>query len=252
MLSSMSRTLSRGRAAGRARRSPALHGGSRPPSEEYGRGRPPILPEVLMGDTIWTVSVAFTREGDRTRADAMLELAGDHFHGFGRAKRAPEDPSVPVIGQDLAAARALSDLSTSCSRRPPRASSRMRDTRSRFTAEAYVRGSGAGLGCAPAARGAAPSGRDAERGTERVQIRGAGDDAVAGGEVDEVGGRTPSPRRPGRQAREHAAPSSPADPSSSTGSSPTPRAHLEATTRPCPLSSAPRPNFAPASTSSSR
>ena len=64
-----------------------------------------------MGDTIWTVNVAFTREGDRTRADAMLELGGDHFHGYGRAKRAPEDPSVPVIGQDLAAARALSDLS---------------------------------------------------------------------------------------------------------------------------------------------
>lgn len=31
-------------------------------------------------------------------------------HG-GRAKRVHEDPSVPVIGQDLAAARALSDLS---------------------------------------------------------------------------------------------------------------------------------------------
>jgi Domain of unknown function (DUF1876) len=64
-----------------------------------------------MVDQIWQVNVAFTEDGDRTRADAMLELGGQRFHGWGRAKRAPEDPSVPVIGQDLAAARALSDLS---------------------------------------------------------------------------------------------------------------------------------------------
>lgn len=64
-----------------------------------------------MSDQIWRVSVAFTEEGDRTRADAVLELASARFHGFGQAKRAPGDPSVPVIGEDLAAARALSDLS---------------------------------------------------------------------------------------------------------------------------------------------
>ena len=64
-----------------------------------------------MADQIWRVSVVFTEEGDRTRADAMLELAGERFHGFGQAKRAPADPSVRVVGQDLAAARALSDLS---------------------------------------------------------------------------------------------------------------------------------------------
>ena len=63
-----------------------------------------------MPDQIWCVSVSFTEDADRTRADAILDLAGQKFHGFGRAKRAPEDPNVPVIGQDLAAARALSDL----------------------------------------------------------------------------------------------------------------------------------------------
>ncbi len=63
-----------------------------------------------MPDQIWRVNVAFTEEGDRTRADAVLELANQRYHGFGQAKRAPEDPSVPVIGQDLAAARALSDV----------------------------------------------------------------------------------------------------------------------------------------------
>ena len=64
-----------------------------------------------MADQIWQVSVVFTEEGEKTRADAMLELAGERFHGYGRAKRSPEDASVRVIGQDLAAARALSDLS---------------------------------------------------------------------------------------------------------------------------------------------
>ena len=64
-----------------------------------------------MPDQNWSVEIAFTEDGDRTRADAVLELASQRFHGFGQAKRAPEDPRVPVIGQDLAAARALSALS---------------------------------------------------------------------------------------------------------------------------------------------
>jgi hypothetical protein len=64
-----------------------------------------------MADQMWQVNVTFTEEGDRTRADATLELADQRFHGFGQAKRAPGDPNLPVIGQDLAAARALSELS---------------------------------------------------------------------------------------------------------------------------------------------
>ena len=64
-----------------------------------------------MPEHSWTVNVSFTEEGDRTRADAILDLASQKFHGFGLAKRAPADPNVPVVGQDLAAARALSDLS---------------------------------------------------------------------------------------------------------------------------------------------
>jgi len=63
-----------------------------------------------MPEQIWHVNIAFSEDGDRTRADAILELASEKFHGFGQAKRAPSDPKVPVIGQDLAAARALSDL----------------------------------------------------------------------------------------------------------------------------------------------
>jgi hypothetical protein len=64
-----------------------------------------------MHELTWQVTVAFTEDADRTRADAILEIADQRFHGFGQAKRAPQDPSVPMIGQDLAAARALSDLS---------------------------------------------------------------------------------------------------------------------------------------------
>jgi hypothetical protein len=58
----------------------------------------------------WRVEISFTENADRTRADAILELASHRFHGFGQAKRAPDDPSVPVVGQHLAASRALSDL----------------------------------------------------------------------------------------------------------------------------------------------
>jgi hypothetical protein len=64
-----------------------------------------------MADQKWQVNITFTEDGERTRADATLELADERFHGFGRAKRAPGDPNLPVIGQDLAAARALSELS---------------------------------------------------------------------------------------------------------------------------------------------
>jgi hypothetical protein len=63
-----------------------------------------------MPDQTWRVNIAFTEESGRTRADAILELANERYHGFGQAKRAPADPNVPVVGQDLAAARALSDL----------------------------------------------------------------------------------------------------------------------------------------------
>jgi uncharacterized protein YgfB (UPF0149 family) len=58
----------------------------------------------------WNVNVAFTEDDNRTRADAVLETANQRLHGFGQAKRMSGDPSVPVIGEDLAAARALSDL----------------------------------------------------------------------------------------------------------------------------------------------
>ncbi|HEU4658276.1 MAG TPA: DUF1876 domain-containing protein [Capillimicrobium sp.] len=64
-----------------------------------------------MSDQMWHLSIAFTEDEQRTRADAVLELASGRFHGWGQAKRSPSDPNVPVVGEELAAARALSDVS---------------------------------------------------------------------------------------------------------------------------------------------
>jgi hypothetical protein len=54
--------------------------------------------------------IVFTEEGDLTRAEAVLDLGGMHFYGLGEASRAPGDPDVPIVGEELAAARALSNL----------------------------------------------------------------------------------------------------------------------------------------------
>jgi hypothetical protein len=64
-----------------------------------------------MPEQTWSISIAFTEDDDSTRADAVLELASERFHAVGRAKRSPDDPNIPVIGEELAAARAVSDLS---------------------------------------------------------------------------------------------------------------------------------------------
>jgi uncharacterized protein DUF1876 len=64
----------------------------------------------MQTEPTWRVEIVFSEEDVRTRADAVLELGGRRFHGWGQAKRAPGDPDVPVVGEELATARALSDL----------------------------------------------------------------------------------------------------------------------------------------------
>ena len=64
----------------------------------------------MAGEPHWRIEISFTEEDDRTRSDAILEFGDQRFHGFGQARRSPGDPQVPVIGEELAAARALSDL----------------------------------------------------------------------------------------------------------------------------------------------
>jgi uncharacterized protein DUF1876 len=58
----------------------------------------------------WTIEILFTEDEDRTQAEAQLQARGRTLHGLGRARRNPIDPDVPAIGEELAAARALSDL----------------------------------------------------------------------------------------------------------------------------------------------
>jgi hypothetical protein len=59
---------------------------------------------------VWTIEVVFTEDADRTRADAILTIGDEQIRGWGRSRRNPSDPEVPKIGEEIAAARALSDL----------------------------------------------------------------------------------------------------------------------------------------------
>ncbi len=62
-------------------------------------------------ERVWSAELVFTEDGDRTRADVRLRAGDREWHGWGRARRNPVDPDVPAVGEELAAARALSDLS---------------------------------------------------------------------------------------------------------------------------------------------
>jgi hypothetical protein len=64
----------------------------------------------VVEETTWTITIEFTEDGDRTRADAILTGAPDELRGWGRARRNPADPDLPAVGEEVAAARALSDL----------------------------------------------------------------------------------------------------------------------------------------------
>jgi hypothetical protein len=63
-------------------------------------------------ERVWTVEIVFTEDADRTRADAHLRAGPRLLHGWGRARRNPADPDIPAVGEELAAARALSDLTS--------------------------------------------------------------------------------------------------------------------------------------------
>ena len=65
-------------------------------------------------DTVktWTVQVDIDEHEDRTRAVARLQTGGDQtLAGTGLARLNPADRGVPEIGDELAVARALSELS---------------------------------------------------------------------------------------------------------------------------------------------
>lgn len=55
----------------------------------------------------FTVHVDVVEEGQGTDAHARLKIGGDELVGVGKARRNPDDPDRPVIGDELAIARSL-------------------------------------------------------------------------------------------------------------------------------------------------
>lgn len=59
-------------------------------------------------DNSWTVKIRFDEDETHTHATARTERAyGDPVAGRGDAYRNPKDPSQPMVGEEIAAARAL-------------------------------------------------------------------------------------------------------------------------------------------------
>ena len=58
----------------------------------------------------WPVQISLREEGGKTLADAQLTSGGTGMIGHGLARRNPDDQEVTQIGEEIAAARALSDL----------------------------------------------------------------------------------------------------------------------------------------------
>jgi hypothetical protein len=55
----------------------------------------------------FTVSLEIVEDGPTTNATARLVIDGDKLAATGKARRNPEDPDLPLIGDELAMARAL-------------------------------------------------------------------------------------------------------------------------------------------------
>ncbi|GHG35915.1 MULTISPECIES: DUF1876 domain-containing protein [Streptomyces] len=58
----------------------------------------------------WRVGVELREEAGRTKAEAHLDTGTATFTGHGSARCNPADTDVPVIGDELAASRAMKDL----------------------------------------------------------------------------------------------------------------------------------------------
>lgn len=58
----------------------------------------------------WPIRLFLTEDGDRTVARVVLTTGDNQLSAEGVATRNPHDPSVPEIGDELAAGRALAEL----------------------------------------------------------------------------------------------------------------------------------------------
>ncbi|RVW03291.1 DUF1876 domain-containing protein [Rhodococcus spongiicola] len=59
----------------------------------------------------WTVDISIDEHERQTRSTARLRTQDTTVVGVGLARRNPSDRNVPEIGDELATARALADLS---------------------------------------------------------------------------------------------------------------------------------------------
>jgi hypothetical protein len=68
--------------------------------------------EVIVMQTVgWHVEIEFEEDDIHTKAALLLRLPdGAELRSRGHAKRNPADPAQPRIGEEIAAARALSAL----------------------------------------------------------------------------------------------------------------------------------------------
>jgi hypothetical protein len=57
-----------------------------------------------------SLSLHLSEDDTETLAHAVLNLRGDHFEAMGKARRNPEDAPMPVVGEELAIARALQEI----------------------------------------------------------------------------------------------------------------------------------------------
>lgn len=58
----------------------------------------------------WEVDLSMKEDDDFCEVTAHLDTKDRSFSGKGRSRRNPSDPQVPQVGEQLATARALSDL----------------------------------------------------------------------------------------------------------------------------------------------
>ncbi|MEU7281720.1 DUF1876 domain-containing protein [Streptomyces sp. NPDC045431] len=58
----------------------------------------------------WRVRLELAEDDGTTRARATVDTGTATLTGHGTARRNPDDPDVPEIGDELAASRAMSDL----------------------------------------------------------------------------------------------------------------------------------------------
>ena len=66
-----------------------------------------------MDEAGWQIRIEFDEDDTHTQAMATARVRGDRaLTGHGDAYRNPKDPKLPVVGEEIAAARALLELTS--------------------------------------------------------------------------------------------------------------------------------------------